>query len=309
MMTERPEEKILQLAVSQIYPSGRQLRPDFLASGRSVILTKETPIASMGDCFAREIKKYLVRNRYNYIQTATGPNAEHGSAAWDRVYNTFCLKQEVQRAFEEFEPAEQYWFSGNRYLDPYRKAVAWNSLQEREQDLQRHCETAKEALLQAKLLIMTIGLNEIWYSRQDGSVFFQIPPADLFDSAKHAFRSATVEENVANLEGLYRLLAQYNPECRILVGVGPVPLRATFHAERNIIISDLLSKSILVVAVHEFVARHENVHYFPSYDFVTSAVKSPFRRDNRHVKRSVIRKMMKMFEKMYVEGKETVWGA
>ena len=64
-----------------------------------------TPIASIGSCFAREIKRRLIQRGYNYVAEETqNPAAIHASAAWERVYNTFCLRQIFEYTFEDRSP-------------------------------------------------------------------------------------------------------------------------------------------------------------------------------------------------------------
>lgn len=291
-----PEEVILGLGPKQRYPEGSALKPAFLRSGAQGVLSRDTPIASIGSCFAREIKDYLQESGFNYIVTAEGPNARHGSAAWDRVYNTFCLRQEFARALGEFAPAEPLWhLDDGRILDPYRKDVQWDSLQEAEAALEEHRRTAREAFLTAKVLVVTVGLTEVWYSKEDGSVFFQVPPADVYDPDKHGFRVSSYDENLANLEEMHRLLKAANPECTLIVTVSPVPLRATFRDE-NVVVANARSKSTLVTATREFVDRHPEVKYFPSYELVTQVIPEPFTDDNRHVKRTTVHEIMKVFE-------------
>ena len=94
---------------------------------------------------------------------------------------------------------------------------------------------------------------------------------------------------------------QANPRCRIIVTVSPVPLRATF-LDQNVLISNSISKATLVVATHEFVARHDDVHYFPGYELVTVGIKKPLERDNRHVRRRAVARIMRVFEQMFVAG-------
>jgi hypothetical protein len=146
---------------------------------------------------------------------------------------------------------------------------------------------------------MTVGLTEVWYSKVDGSVFFQVPPPAVFDPEVHAFRNSTVDENLANLEAMHRLLVAANPACKLIVTVSPVPLRATFQ-DQNVVISNTVSKATLVVATHQFVSNHENVHYFPSYELVTVGIRRAFESDNRHVRRPAVHEIMKVFERMFV---------
>ncbi len=295
-----PETQILDLKPEHLYPQGRDLRPEFFQHQRTPLMSRETPVASIGSCFAREIKDYLVEKGFNYLQTATGKNARHGSAAWDRVYNTFCLLQEFERAIEGFEPHERFWELDGKLLDPYRKKVEWRDRAHAEEELELHRVTAREAITRAEVMIITVGLTEIWYSKVDGSVFFQVPPAPIFDPELHAFRNSTVDENLGNLESIHRVFKKGNPEGKIIITVSPVPLRATFR-EQNVVVANTTSKATLVVATQQFVANHDDVYYFPSYELVTTVIPKAFERDNRHVKRRTVRKIMKAFEAMYVE--------
>lgn len=298
-MTAHPEISILNLNERDLYPSGRKLNTDFLLGHRHALMTRDTPVASIGSCFAREIKDYLVTNGFNYLQTADGPNARHGSAAWDRVYNTFCLRQEFERALAEFTPHERFWETEGRIHDPYRKQVVWNTIEEAERELAAHAQAARRAFTKARVLVITVGLTEIWHSRIDQSVFYQVPPASVFDPARHGFRNSTFSENLANLEAIHTLLAGANPGCQIIITVSPVPLRATFQ-KQNVVISNTVSKAILVAATSAFVANHENVHYFPSYELVTTCIPRAFKGDNRHVTRRAIGRIMRVFEQMFL---------
>jgi len=297
-MEYRPEIELAALKPHQLYPEGRRLTPDFLASSRQPLLSRATPITSIGSCFAREIKNALVRKGFNYLQTEPG-DAGSNPAAWNRVYNTFCLRQEFERALAEFRPQERFWEFDGRVLDPYRKRIAWTSKEQAEEELAQHKDSARRAFTQAEVVIITVGLREIWYSKVDGSVFCQVPPAQVFDATRHAFRCSTVAENLANLEAIHALLKRANPGCRIVVTVSPVPLRATF-LDQNVLVSNAISKATLVVATHEFVARHDDVHYFPGYELVTAGIRRALERDNRHVRRRAVARIMRVFEQMFV---------
>jgi hypothetical protein len=299
--TSLPEAAILGLKPHQLYPERDKLRADFFKRVRLELLTKQTPIASMGSCFAREVKDYLVTNGYNYVQTATGPNARHGSAAWDRVYNTFCIGQEFERALGTFSPAEPYWKKGSELVDPYRKAVRWPGPEAMEAELAEHKRTAALALTTAEIVVLTIGVNEIWYAIEDGAVFFQVPPAGVFDPKRHAFRLATVEENFANLQRAHELLRQANPTAKMIVTVSPVPLRATFRDDADAVSATAESKATLLVATREFVRQSEDVYYFPSYEIALNTTPEPFEVDARHVKREVVTQIMEVFDYQFIK--------
>ena len=71
-------------------------------------IDKRTAISSIGSCFAREIKNYLISKDFNYLLGSEYENyfhsekffpgdkgaspSSHASVAWERVYNTFTLR-------------------------------------------------------------------------------------------------------------------------------------------------------------------------------------------------------------------------
>ncbi len=61
------------------------------------------------------------------------------------------------------------------------------------------------------------------------------------------------------------------------------------------------TKATLVAAKSEFVAWHDNVYYFPNYELVTTCINRAFKGDNRQVSRKAVRKIMSVFEWMFLE--------
>ena len=301
------EVKLLKLEPWRLYPKGDALSVDFLKQHRpdKPRLTQDTPIASIGSCFAREIKVWLKANNYNFIETAAGPCTEAGSARYDRVYNTFTLRQEFERAFGEFDPAETLWeFQEEgqpRLLDPYRKGVAWESRQEMERELAEHRKNVQQAFSEAHVLIMTIGQAEIWYHKSDGYVYPLVPPVQVFDEAHHGFRMTTYEENLANLNRVFELFSKNNPTGHIVITLSPVPLRATFR-DMNSVLANIASKSMLRAVIDTFVSAHgDRVTYFPAYEIVTGLSGAPYEEDNRHVRPEAVDQIMKLFEAWFVD--------
>lgn len=302
------EVMLLQLEPWRLYPKGSELSPEFLAQHppeSRPTLDHRTPIASIGSCFAREIKVWLQANNYNFIETATGPSTEAGSARYDRVYNTFTLRQEFERAFGSFNPLEDRWdfideTGKRRLLDPYRKGVAWDDENEMRAELAEHKGNVRRAFTEAAILIITIGQAEIWFHQPDNYVYPLVPPVQVFDKSRHGFRLTTYEENVVNLERVYELFAANNPNGRIILSVSPVPLRATFRP-MNAVIANTASKSMLRAVADAFVTRHEDrVTYFPAYEMVTVIDDSPYEDDNRHVRDECVDRIMRLFEAWFV---------
>jgi hypothetical protein len=301
------EVQLLNLETWRQYPKGDELCTSFLKQHHrgKLQITRQTPIASIGSCFSKEIKKWLIRNGYNFIETAQGPCTEAGSARYDRVYNTFSIRQEFERAFADFSPKEQYWeyIEGDQkiLLDPYRNNVAWGDKAEMNAELAEHRHNVRKAFTEAQVLIITVGQAEIWFDKEEGAVFPLVPPTQVYDRNKHAYRLSTYEENLANLQRIHDLFSLNNPNGHMVITVSPVPLRATFRPV-NSLVANTAGKAILRAAVDHFIQTNtDQVSYFPAYEVTMVAEHSPFMDDNRHVKKEVIEKIMNLFEDWYVK--------
>ncbi len=238
-------------------------------------IARSTHIASMGSCFAREIKTVLVREGFSYITEETHhPASKHASAAWERLYNTFSMRQIFGYTFGSWQPDLRWWIApdSGTVQDPYRRIILYESLAKAEADFASHRACSLRALEAAEVLIVTLGLTEIWEDAVDGSVICL--PAGPYvnehgDMTRYRFRVSRYHENLENLERCAALLWEHNPRCRIIVTVSPVHLWATFRQDADVISASCNSKSTLRAVADEFVSRHERVVYFPAFEMAT----------------------------------------
>ncbi len=274
-------------------------------------ISQTTPIASLGSCFAREIKRRLLQRKYNYLTEETHhPAAIHASAAWERVYNTFCLRQIFEYTFEDWQPALRWWIApkSRKVQDPYRRIILYDSLEEAEKDFEQHRQYSKKALQGAKVLILTLGLTEIWQDREDGAVI-SLPSGPYVneggDMNRYVFRVSRYGENLANLERIQEIMLRHNPNCKLLITISPVNLWATFRKDLDVISASCNSKSTLRAAADEFVACHDNAYYFPAFEMAT--IDQPLSglthfadgRENYHVNKPTVKFIMRHFFKFY----------
>lgn len=292
------ELKILGLGEQQLFPPRALLQPEHLLLQKTPLINRDTPVGSMGSCFAREIKKYLVRKEFNYVQYGEGRDVEHGSARWNRVYNTGCIRQEIGRAFGEFEP-ELLPAEDGSVIDPHRKGVRFESREQAAAELESYKSEARSALLDSRVFVITLGLSEVWQNKNSGAFYAEAPPLDVFDAERDVFRLIPPEENSANLRSAVTLLKANNPGVDIIVTVSPVPLRATFMP-RSALVSNNVSKAALIWAAHEITEELEYVHYFPSYEIVQYLAERPFEWDFRHVRTETVERIMAIFHDYFV---------
>jgi hypothetical protein len=274
-------------------------------------ITPSTRVASMGSCFAREIKRRLIQYHYNYISEETHhPAAIHASAAWERVYSTHCMRQIFEYTFGAWEPDLRWWQApkSGKIQDPYRRSILYESIAAAEADFARHRIHSRRALQAAEVLVLTLGLTEIWQDRVDGAVIC-LPGGPYVneggDMHRYSFRVSRYEQNLENLERIHAIMSDHNPDCKLIVTVSPVNLWATFRQDLDVISASCNSKSTLRAVADEFTVRHDNVFYFPAYEMAT--IYQPLSgltyfadgRENFHVNKPTVKFIMKHFFKLY----------
>ena len=290
-------------------PDGSYPRPD----KPPFQIDRSTLIASMGSCFAREIKTVLIREGFSYItEEIHHPASKHASAAWERLYNTFSMRQIFEYTFETWRPELRWWIApqSGTVQDPYRRIILYGSVDEAEADFEAHRVCSRKALEIAEVLILTLGLTEIWEDRDDGSVIC-LPSGPYVNEGgemgRYRFRVSRYTENLENLERIHQLMARHNPECRLLITVSPVHLWATFRPDADVISASCNSKATLRAVADEFVARHENAAYFPAFEM--AAIYRPLMnqsifaegRENFHVNQDTVEFIMREFLATYCD--------
>lgn len=288
----------------QMYP-GCAHRPvmdlsteDPITDPRPGLISRTTPVGSMGSCFARELKRWLLEHGYNFVMTEEGPGCHPGSARFGTVYNTGTLRQIAESAHGLFSPIEPWWTLPEALLDPYRACVAWPDVASARAERKAHGTAVREMFRRCSVFIATAGLSEVWRSREDGAVFAQTPPPSAYDPKRHEVALLSVEENIANLSRFYELARSINPKLQLVLTLSPVPLLGTFFP-RSAVLSDSVSKATLRVALDAFCRAHPEVVYFPAYEIVTRLSPSPYLDDHRHVRPEVIDRVMRTFIRHY----------
>ena len=289
-------------------------------SKKHPILDKTTPIASAGSCFAFEIAYELQRKGFSYLVCEKGHQPEVGvheddhdpnrkfekfSASYGILFNTASFKQLAERAFglKEFSKLliefknETHQF----YMDPYRENVYFKDPQSFEKNYDAHTNAIKNVFLNAKVFVMTIGLNEAWEYLPDKAYISRNPSSQKLKSFLKQ-KVFSLQENINNLQSFIDIVKSHNPHIEFIISLSPVPLIATFQSDtQHVIAANAHSKAMLRVAIQEIVNANQNVHYLPSYEMVTTVLPDPWEADKRHVKRDAVQKIMTMFDEIFVK--------
>ncbi len=276
-------------------------------------IDRTVPIGSAGSCFAVRIAEMLQKQKFNYVVTEPDlnktTNSHNSSARWGIIFNVPSFRQLVERAFGLRKMPRLLWINeveGKRVLwDSFREDVVFNSVEEYERDIEIHTAAARAAFLKAKVFVMTLGMNEVWYLKGENVALARAPWG--IASSLVEGRILTVEENVYELQRMLDIWRSYNPELKIIVSTSPVPLHATFRgSDYHVVTANAHSKSTLRLAAQAFADRNRDVFYFPAYETVIYGTKNAWEEDQRHVSNEAVRNVMALFGEMFVAEKDWV---
>jgi hypothetical protein len=295
------------------YP--RQLRHIKPFVTKLPILDKSTPIATAGSCFAFEISTVLQEQGYNYLIAERPDDPREGvivngynpgdpyvrfSGNYGLLFNSPSLLRIAERAFGTREFKKLLVPEGDGFIDPYRENVYFRNQQAYLDDYPKHTEALRKILTETEVFVYTMGLNECWVYRDDKTAISRNPRANFYALVEH--KRLTVQENVHYIEEFFRLCRRHNPKMKLILSVSPIPFLATGLSDvSHVVEANCHSKSVLRVAAQELVEKHEDIHYFPSFEMVMFTLDDPWESDLRHVKRDAVREVVNVFYEMYAK--------
>ncbi len=279
------------------YPLNRILSVDDILLGwrpKGKLITKDTKALAFGSCFAEYFIQFLKAHGYNkwmINEEKLAPCMENLLVSLGQSFeNAFVIEQQFRWAFGEFTPSSFLWFTKDKQY--------FEATEERRDNIREHFE-------QVDVVVITLGLSEIWFDRIENEPMWRSIPQQLYDKDRHVFKLATVDETITVFHKLNRLIKKYLPRLKVIFTISPIPLLATFR-DQSPVTANLVSKSILKVALDTFLSDPlvkvtEHYYYFPSYEIVLNCFEQPFQDDNRHVKEEVATQVMEVFGSVFTD--------
>jgi Flp pilus assembly protein TadD len=210
-------------------------------------------IFTIGSCFARNIERALAKRGFDVVTLRLDWPDKASEAHVDSVLNNYgvvSMENEFRWALDPghtFDPAAHiFQLAPERYLDPHL------------------------AVRPSRVIIMTLGLSELWFDKQTQTYLNLAPPRGLVASHAERFEIhlLSFEETLKSLNAVIALLKKYcRPDLRILLTVSPVPMNTT-HTDQDVLVVNTYSKSVLRTAAEHIAAANPHIDYFPSYESV-----------------------------------------
>ena len=276
------------------HPDKAKLREEGLASVAkgylpdAPIIGPETQVLAVGSCFAAHFILWLAEHGFN----RTYPESPYNALLrfGQHFESPAVIAQQFRWAFGELDPASLLWIDKNRSTVEATEAGR---------------QEVRSTLERTDVLILTLGLSEVWYDKITGEPLWRALTESTYDPERHVFRIETVEKTLEWLECIEELRRKYLPKLKIVFTVSPIPLHTTFRPV-SAIAANSVSKSVLRAAIDEFLRAHEDqlnseLFYFPSYEMVTAFFTDPFSEDNRHLAPIVPGSIVGFFAKHFCE--------
>jgi hypothetical protein len=119
-------------------------------------------------------------------------------------------------------------------------------------------------LKKANCLIITLGSSWLYCLNENAPSSNGVVVANNHKAPAQWFskKLMSAEDLVLKINSLIQQLAIFNPQLNIIFTISPVRHLREGLVENN------RSKAVLIQAVHEIVGMHENISYFPAYEYV-----------------------------------------
>ena len=247
---------------------------------------------TIGSCFARNVENALDALGFDVI---SGSRAYKGQTHLLNRYTVPSILQEFRWALgEPYDGAAAIEIEGGQWFDytgfgafPTRAAA----ISERKAVID-----VMKPVIDADVLIMTLGLVEVWYDRTAGC-YLNVAPIEAMRQhpERYEFRTLQYQDNLDGLKAIADLLFARRPNLKILVTVSPVPFNLSFSGD-DAAVANTYSKSVLRAVAQDWAVTDSRIDYFPSYEMVMlSDPSAVWLEDRRHVRSDFVRKILEFF--------------
>lgn len=253
-------------------------------------------IFTVGSCFARNVEAELLRLGYRLPMRDifSTPEFQDFDLASINNFGTPSIFNEFAWALgaRDFDPAQHFVQTGeglyaDLHLVPSSRPAPLDVLMRRREAI----KAAYRTVLDCRVIIMTLGLSEVWFDNETGYYLNNIPRPSVMRAHPDRFSLHTLdfEEAYGYLRDTMELLrAKCRKDLRVILTVSPVPLNTT-HRNEDVMVANTYSKSLLRVVAETIRAKYDFVAYYPSYESVIlSDRKLAWKEDMVHVTEGIV---------------------
>tara|TARA_Y100000310_G_scaffold185752_1_gene185815 strand:+ start:5680 stop:6741 length:1062 start_codon:yes stop_codon:yes gene_type:complete len=266
-------------------------------------LSSSSKVFAIGSCFARNVEEALSQANVDVVSLNFDFPYQTESARKNGVinkYNPGVIKQAIVSAFcrNEDESSRLFKIGEKSYLDPLLKpgekpvefdlAIKGIAAQNKYFSQIKDCNT----------VFITLGMIEAWYDSELECYLNQPPHPKVLRAfpERYYFKRMSVTEVLDEMSEAITILESQGIT-QIVVTTSPVALNRTF-TEKDVIVANCYSKSVLRVASEMLEEKFSSVTYFPSYETIIYGDRNvTFQNDLIHASDFAVSKIIQEFVK------------
>lgn len=273
-------------------------------------IKREDQIFTIGSCFARNIEIALKKQDFSvpsgdvkFPQGELWPGTGLHSGLLNK-YTPHAILNELEYVFNDTYNAKDFLIEGDngKFVDMQLHSNQGTSLKRGIERRKQIKLMVNEFVSTADVVIVTLGLVEVWWDNLNEVYLNEMPAKALIDKHKgrFEFQTMTPDQVFKSVSDIINILKENTKEDTwIMLTVSPVPLARTFR-NKDVIVANMYSKSLLRVAAEVECEESDSVEYFPSYESVMlSNRKDTWQEDQIHVNSAAIQKITERMIKHY----------
>jgi hypothetical protein len=241
----------------------RQIQTQFPIEPRPIFSPKDA-FFFIGSCFSDEISKRLQNHYFNTYSNPFGTVFTSNAILKNLRFIAGLDPLNIQ----QFQNQWHFLDGSSRFQHPDKLVLEQSVLQIQSESFQK--------IKSANLILITLG-TAYYYEWSDQNY----PVANCHKIPQKYFRKNRFShaEIKIDLEQINNVIKQINPDAKLLFTISPV------RHLRDGIRENLLSKSLLYVALDEFLRQHGECIYFPSFEIAQEELRDHhfFKSDLAHM--------------------------
>lgn len=251
--------------------------------GLDGMISHNCPVVLIGSCFTDNIGECMRNELFDVTVNPFGPI--YNPASVRRAIETVVDRRHVEtdELFEHEDSIHSFLFH-SRYSAPTRAEALLK--------MNSSIESAREALKNAGVLIVTLGTTRVFYQSGTSEAVancHKLPPK-TFD--EHVL---SLDECSHHLKVLTDKARSLNSKLRIIFTVSP--LRYLNHGAH----ANSISKATLLLAVERLMTEKEGIYYFPAFEIMTDDLRDYrfYAEDMKHPSEQAVKYIYGIFSETY----------
>lgn len=281
-------------------------------------IAKSSKVFTIGSCFARNVERALISKGVPLIGSdfALDGDVLHASvgAMNNKVnarsalnkYSTLSIVEEFERVLLDKKVPNEGFIEveEGKWVDPQLASVLKPLSFEKLFSIRKEVNSLLHAILDADVVFVTLGLNEVWFDNETMCYLNSSPPPALMRSANERFTFSTPQfsEVYSALERFVNLITDMSSKSvKFIITVSPVPLSTTWTSS-DVVIANTKSKATLRVCAEQISENFDHLDYFPSFEMVTNSPrKNAWSEDQLHVDNKMVEFVINNFIETYFD--------